>query len=1001
MALRFPFRALAAAFVAAAPFAPGLRPLAAQTPPAISEADLAVLHPRSIGPAVTGGRITDLAVPPGHPSTIYVATASGGIWKSTNRGHTWTPIFDDQAVSTFGDVAIAPSNPDVLYAGTGEQNNRQSTSWGNGVYRSDDGGDTWRHLGLVGTRHVGKIEIHPTNPDIVWVAGMGNLWGEGEERGVFRSTDGGRTWDKVLYVDATTGAVDLAMDPTNPDVLYAAMYQRMRKAWGFNGGGPGSGIYKTTDGGDTWTRLSQGLPDVDMGRIGLAISESNPNIVMALVEAPNEPSGDQGQGGGFGGRGRGGPPNATGTYRSEDAGATWTKVSDQNGRPMYYSELFIHPLDPNLVFTAETNSKRSHDGGRTWEDIAAQPTYDVGVHLDMHAMWLDPDDTEHWLLAGDGGLHETYDGGANYRKINNFPIGQFYAIDVDMRDPYWVYGGLQDNHSWMGPSETRRWGGIVNDDWQEIGFSDGMYQQVDKAGPRYVYSSATQGSYTRVDVISGIKRPIGPTAPDGERYSFDWTSPGMASDHQEGLFYMGGNRLFISRDFGDSFEATEDVSRGIDLSQRSLLGVPYDDFYISANDGVGGFGVITTLDESPLDMTVLWIGTDDGNLKVSRDQGASWTEVSGNVPGLPDETYVSRVVASGAELGTAYATFDGHRNGDFAPYVYRTTDFGATWTPLNAGLPEGSVNVLVEHPDNADVLFLGTEHSAWVSTDGGTHWARLQNVPTTAYDDMVIHPREKDLVMGTHGRSIWILDDTRPLAEWTAAAVTEPAHLFSIDQGTLFRYRKDTSYRAQGEFAGENPPDGVEVSYVLGAGSGPAELVITSPRDEVVRRMLVPSEPGLHRVNWNLRHGDPDSPDTWERFDDPDYARPPRQGPGPFVSPGRYQVTLRARGIERTQAVTVRGDPMLDLTDADYRATEAFGLRVEALNRLLQQAMQGQGRNAPPELQALARDIRMLGGAYGDSGSFNDGNFGPPDAADLERLEALEARVRDMGMDGS
>ncbi|HZD03380.1 MAG TPA: hypothetical protein VE173_00635, partial [Longimicrobiales bacterium] len=551
---------------------------APQEPPAITEADLAALHPRSIGPAVTGGRIHDLAVPRQDPSTWYVATASGGLWKTTNRGHTWTPLFDDQSVSTFGDVAVAPSNPDILYAGTGEQNNRQSSSWGSGVYRSDDGGETWRHLGLVETRHVGKIEVHPTNPDIVYVAGMGNLWAESEDRGVFRSADGGETWEKVLYVDEYTGAVDLVMNPEDPDELYAAMYQRMRKAWGFNGGGPGSGIYKTTDGGATWSELAEGLPEVDMGRIGLAISESNPNIVMALVEAPDPPSEEPaggrggggggraggGRGGGFG-RGRGGPPAPTGTYRSEDAGATWRKMSDQDSRPMYYSQIFIDPNDPDIVFSAATNTVRSADGGRTWTDVSAQPTYDVGVHLDMHAMWLDPGDAEHWLLAGDGGLYETWDGGDSYRKINNFPIGQFYAIGVDMREPYRVYGGLQDNHSWMGPSETRRWEGILNDDWQEIGFSDGMYQQVDLAGPRFVYSSATAGSYTRVDVISGTKRPIGPTEPEGERYAFDWTSPGLASMHREGLFYMGGNRLFISRDFGETWERSEELDRDIDL----------------------------------------------------------------------------------------------------------------------------------------------------------------------------------------------------------------------------------------------------------------------------------------------------------------------------------------------------------------------------------------------------------------------------------------------------
>lgn len=986
------FRSLALAALFVAAVAAGSTAASAQQSAPITTAELSAFRSRSIGPAVTGGRITDVEVHPDHPSTLYVASASGGIWKSTNMGQRWTPIFDSQSASTFGDVAIAPSNPDILYAGTGEQNNRQSTSWGDGVYRSDDGGSTWRHLGLKGTRHIGRIVVHPTNPDVAWVAGLGNLWAENEERGVFRTRDGGRTWEKVLYVDAATGAVDLAMDASNPNVLYAATYQRLRKAWGFNGGGPGSGIWKSTDGGSTWTELTNGLPAGDMGRIGIAVSRSNPDVVMALVEAPNRPTGDEPQGfGGFGGR----DPGETGTYRSEDGGASWEKMSDRDDRPMYYSHIFIDPNDPNLVYSASTNSAKSTDGGRTWSPISAQPSYDVGMHLDMHAMWLDPTNKDHFYLAGDGGLHETYNGGESYRKINNFVVAQFYGIGLDMREPYWVYGGLQDNHSWMGPSETRRYDGILNDDWQQIGFSDGMYQQVDKAGPRYVYSSATQGSYNRVDVIAGTKHPIGPEAPAGEPgYEFDWTSPGLASMHQEGLFYMGGNRLFISRDFGDTWERTKDMGRGADLSARSLMGVPYDDFYISANDGVGGFGVVTTLAESPLDMKVLWVGTDDGNVQLSRDQGKTWTEVSRNVKGVPDGTYVSRVEASAHDLGTAYATFDGHRNGDFAPYVFRTTDFGATWTPLQAGLPEGSVSVIVEHPDNAEVLFLGTENAPWVSTDRGAHWVMMPNLPRTAYDDMAIHPREKDLVMATHGRGVWILDDTHFLGEWNSRTHGAAAHLFPADAGTLLRYRKNNSYRAQGEFAGENPPDGVELTYRLGAGSGDAMITVARADGTVIRRMKVPSDAGVHRVNWNLRHGEVDAPDTWARWDDPDYARPPRTEGGPMVSPGMYTVTLEARGTTSSTTVRVNGDPLLEFTDAEYRAAEDFQLRAAALAKRAQAvAPRGRGTmGATGPMGGLAREILSFTGSFGDAGQFYDGNFDPPTKADLARLADLEAR---------
>jgi len=984
------FRVAAPLALAVLSIAPGL---SAQ---AITEADLASVRPRDIGPAVTSGRITDIAVQADDPSVVFVATAAGGIFRSTNSGHTWDQVFEG-GTAAFGDVAIAPSNPNRIYAGTGEQNNRQSTSWGDGVYVSDDGGDTWRHTGLTETRHVGKIEVHPTNPDIAWVAGMGNLWAEGEERGVFRTMDGGRSWEKVLYIDEFTGAVDLVINPLDPDEVYAAMYQRMRKAWAFNGGGPGGGIWKSTDGGSNWTELTNGLPDTDMGRIGLAIAESSPNIVMALVEAPNPPSENAGQGGG--GRGQR-APSASGTYRSTDGGNSWEKVSDRNGRPMYYSEIFIHPRNPNRVITAETSSAMSEDGGRTWMDISAEPTYDVGMHLDMHAVWMDPEDEEHFYIAGDAGLHETFDGGINYRKINNFTIGQFYAIGVDMREPYYVYGGMQDNHSWMGPSETRLYDGILNDDWKQIGFSDGMYQQVDKAGPRFVYSSATSGSYTRVDVIAGTKRSIRPVEPEGADYRFDWTSPGLASMHQEGLFYMAGNHLHISRDFGETFTATKDLSRGLDISSMELMGVPVGDIYISRNDGVGSFGVAATVTESPLDMNVLWVGMDDGNLQVSRDQGATWNEVSGNVPGLPDGSYVSRVEASAHDLATAYATFDRHRDGDFAPYIYRTTDFGQSWEPLHNGLPEASVSVIVEHPDNPDVLFVGTESNAWVSTTGGDAWVKIPGTPTTSYDDMVIHPREKDLVMGTHGRSIWILDDTRFLGEWTEQALNAPAHLFSMDDGTLFRYRKDNSYRAQAEFSGDNPPDGVEVTYRLGAGAGAAELRVSRADGTVVRRMAVPSSSGTHRVNWDLRHGGLDEPTEWERADFAGFPtnRPPRVSGGPYVSPGQYTVTLVARGVESSKTMRVVGDPMLELTDADYRATESFLLKAAQLGSAAQEAAQDESRPEAERqaFQALSFQIRSLARGYGDAGRFYDGNFGPPAASEIAEMNRLEAELNGM-----
>ncbi len=941
---------------------------AAQSPAPISTADLEAFQPRSIGPAVTGGRIHDLEALPDDPSTLFAATASGGLWKTTNRGHTWVNVFDDMPVSTFGDVAISPSNPRIVYAGTGEQNNRQSTSWGNGVYRSDDAGGSWRHLGLEQTRHVGKVEVHPSDPDVAFVAALGNLWRASPDRGVFRSRDGGSSWDKVLFIDEYTGVVDLVMDPQDPDVLYAAAYQRLRRTWGFNGGGSGSGIYKTTDGGDTWSELTRGIPEGDKGRIGLAISASNPNVLNALIEHATE----------------------SGTYRSTDAGVTWTKVSSMNGRPMYYSEIFIDPTDENRVYTLATTSHTSDDGGRTFTPIGDRPTYDVGVHADHHALWIDPNDPEHLYLGGDAGLYETYDRGKTFRKLNNFVIGQFYAIGVDMRDPYRVYGGMQDNHSWMGPSQTRRWAGILNDDWQQIGFGDGMYWQLDPHDPRYAYGNAQNGSYSRLDTETGDILDVEPLPGwEEEGYRWDWASPSLVSRHDPETVYVGGNRLFTSRDRGRNWSRSDDLSRRIDRDTLELMGVRGADIRLSRNDGTSSYGEITVLAESPLDADVLWVGTDDGNVHVSRDGGVSWTETGRNVSGVASGTYVSRVVASVAGPGRAYVTFDAHRDGDFAPYVFRTRDFGASWEPLHGDLPSGSVNSMAEHPDNPDVLFLGTEHHVFVTTDGGSHWARMPGLPTTAYDDMVIHPREKDLVLGSHGRGIWIVDDVGPLADWSPAVASAGAHLFDVAEGTLFHYWKDTSYRGHAEYAGTNPADGSYVTYHLGPGSGEARLSVQNEDGAVVRSMVVPGGPGLHRANWDLRHTLPGASREWAPHRDPELARS-IDARGPFVSPGRYTVTIESGGAAATRGMDVVGDPEMPITLAQYKEREAFMLHLLALRQRVRDL---RGRpDSPEDRTALERIDESLDDIYGDMNGIGvrQGSLYPPTGTQMDRVTEIE-----------
>jgi photosystem II stability/assembly factor-like uncharacterized protein len=850
-----------------------------QAAPVSSEL-LRELRFRSVGPAVTGGRIHDVEALPHDPSTIYLATASGGIWKSTNKGTTWTPIFEGQAVSTFGDLAIAPSNPDVIWAGTGEQNNRQSTSWGNGVYRSTDAGRTWVHLGLDGTHHIGRVVVHPTDPDVAYIGAVGTLWAPSAERGVFRTIDGGTTWEHVLFVDTLTGVVDLVMDPAEPGTLYAAAYQRQRRAWGFNGGGPGSGIYRTRDGGDTWEELTNGIPAGDKGRIGLAVAATNPRVLNATVEHATE----------------------RGVYRSEDGGESWTRVNELNQRPMYYSHLFIDPTNEQRVYKLATAFYMSGDGGATFETMPTRPTYDVGVHSDFHTMWIDPGNPSHFYLAGDAGLHETWDMGRTFIRINNLPIGQFYAIGADMREPYYVYGGMQDNHSWMAPNATRHWIGIINDDWRQIGFGDGMYWQADPTSHRYVYGNSQNGNYTRLDAETGDIMSIEPYPPAGEpEYRFDWVSPSLVSQHDLDVVYVGGNRLFVSRDRGVSWERTEDLTRQIDRDTLTLMGVAGADITLSRNDGTSSFGEITTIAESPFDPAVLWVGTDDGNVQVSRDGGETWTEVAANVQGVRRGTYVSRVVASANGDGTAYATFDAHRDGDFAPYVYRTTDFGVSWAQLAGDLPSGSVNVLVEHAGNPNLVFLGTEHALFVSTDAGEQWTRVSGLPTTLYDDLLIHPRDNDLIVGTHGRSIYVLDDIGPLVEWSQEVAASDAHLFAVRPATMFQYWKDTSYRGQAAFAGENPPFGAIISYFLSAADEEARITVTRANGDVVRVLQVPGAAGLHRVTWDLRHEpppfDPDDFDAGSALPVPPQPVTPR---GPFVSPGTYTVALEAGGRRLT-----------------------------------------------------------------------------------------------------
>ncbi len=855
---------------------------------------------RSIGPAGQGGRITDVEALPHRPATIYLGTASGGVFKSVNHGTTWTPLFDDEATLSIGDIAISSSHPDHIWVGTGEANNRNSSPWGRGVYRSTDGGQTWTLTGLEETRHIGRVLIHPTNPNIVYVAAVGHLFGPNEERGVYKTTDGGQSWEKVLYIDEDTGAVDLFMDPTDPDLLYAAMYQRRRRAFGFIGGGPGSGLYKTTDGGRGWVELKDGLPEGTKGAIGLHVSASSPNVIMATVEA-----------------------DSGGIFRSEDRGESWSKMNDLNPRPMYYSYLRIDPNDDQHVFVLGTYVNESWDGGETFARLDFFPygTYGEGVHVDNHALWIDPGDSDHMLLGNDGGFYYSFDGGKRWTIVNNLSIGQFYDVAFDMSEPYNLYGGLQDNQSVSGPSATRSVKGILNRHWTMTDFGDGMYQQADPLDPEYVYTSSQGAGIIRYHPVTRDRKAIRPSPSDtAETYRFHWTAPFIISPHDPETLYLGGNKLFATRDRGVTWTESEDLSRQIDPDTLRIMGVVWDSTALSRNDGVSSYGQITTLSESPRRAGLLWIGTDDGSVGVSTDGGATWSDLSDNFSTLPRAMVVSRVEASHARDGRAYVAFDGHWDDDYEPYLVVTDDFGQSWRSIAAGL-DAPVRVVREHPDNPNALFAGTDLGVFVSLNAGGSWTRLNNnMPRVPVFDLEIHPRENDLIAGTHGRGIWILENVGVLTALTEETMARGLSVSPINAATLFQPALDIPRMGHGAFRAPNPTFGAVVTYYLREDmDGEATIRVRDRDQHIIRTMTGPSTRGIHRVAWDLRL-QPLVLDTVS-FEVGELDVGPQ---GPFVMAGTYDIEVQAGDLVETRTALVVTDPAMQIAESDRRARYEF-----------------------------------------------------------------------------
>lgn len=872
---------------------------------------------RVIGPAVTGGRIDDIAVVERRPSTIYVGAASGGLLKTTNNGTTWEPIFDNQGVASIGDVAVSQVDPAIVWVGTGEPNNRQSSTFGDGVYKSIDGGRTWQHVGLRDTHHIGRVVIDPVDPSIVYVAALGHLWGRNKERGVFKTVDGGRTWTHALALNEDTGVVDVAMHPGNRQVLYAGAYQRRRTAWGFNGGGPHGGVYRTTDGGNTWKKLEGGLPAGIVGRIGLDVCRSRPDVVYAIVEHRT----------------------AGGVYRSDDAGESWRRINDLNPRPMYYSQIRCDPNNDQRVYVLGTGFYVSVDAGKTFadpktgqpgENSSMKPRFDVGVHVDHHALWIDPTDSDRLILGNDGGLYFSSDGSISWAKVDTIPLGQFYAIGVDMRKPYYIYGGLQDTHAWGGPSATRYYSGITNAEWFQVAFGDGMYAQIDPTDPDSLYVEQNDGNLIRFSLITGDRKNIEPYPPPGERpYRFNWTAPLQVSPHDPRTVYFGGNRLFISTDRGETWTASPDLTKAEDRDKLPIMGELPSAETLSRHDGVSAWGTVSTLAESPVARGVIWVGTDDGNLQVSRDAGTRWVDVAARVPGLPSRSYVSRVESSHADAGTAYAAFDRHRDDDFAPYIYRTTDFGQSWVAVVADLPRtGWVNVVREHPKNPKLLFAGTETGAFFSLNGGLRWTRLPKLPTVPVDDIVIHPRDNDLILGTHGRSLYVLDDITPLSDLTETVLNADAHLFDPRPATTFLLWKRDTYSGQQYFIGPNPPYGAIFNYYLRtAVPEGVKIAILDEQQKPVRELTGPGRLGINRVVWDLRVA------VSERVRQADAT-----ARGPLALPGGYLVTLSVGGRQMVKRLRVDADPELPMSEAERQSRFTFLVSLNELRTVIHDA---------------------------------------------------------------
>lgn len=919
---------------------------------------------RNIGPAVTSGRVIAFAVDPTDRGKYYAAVASGGVWKTVNAGTTWTSVFDNEGSFSIGAIALDPKNPSTVWVGTGERNSQRSVGYGDGVYRSDDGGRSWRNVGLKTSEHIGRIAIDPRDSNVVFVAAQGPLWSSGGERGLYKTTDGGRTWKAVIPGTENTGATDVVIDPSNPDTMYAATWQRRRHFYTLINGGPESAIYKSVDGGNTWTRLRSGLPPGDLGRIGLAISPAKTDVIYATVEASGQLSG---------------------IFRSNDRGATWERMSSQIAQGMYYGQIVPDPKDVDRIYIPNVQNQVSDDGGRTQRNLGERLK-----HVDNHAIWIDPNNTDYILNGNDGGIYESFDRGANWHFMTNLPVAQMYDIAVDTEIPFYnVCGGTQDNNSFCGPVKTRNTAGILSAEWFITNGGDGFQSRIDPTDPNTIYAESQNGGLIRFDKRTGERVSIAPIeGKDVESQRYNWDSPIIISPHSNTRLYFAGHKLFKSDNRGDDWKAISgDLSRGIDRNTLPVMGKVWGPDAIAKHQSTALYGNASALSESPKKTGLIYVGMDDGLIQITENDGASWRKVE-KIDGVPENSYVQRILASQHDTNTVYALFNNHQNGDFKPYAVKSTDAGRTWRSINANLPvRGSTYSIAEDHVNPNLLFLGTEFAAYFSVDGGAKWIQFRGLPTIAVRDIAIQKTENDLLLATFGRGIYVLDDYSLLRQVTRAMVDQGSHLFPVKDALMYVRSNANFAGTQGAsfYTAPNPAYGATFNYFLKespktlrqkrqeaerdaerrkqpfkypsiaelrteAEEEPPALLftITDQDGKIVRRLTAPAGQGVQRIVWDMR------------FTPPEISAPPAGGQGgpggggggggqggpggfgqqgPLVMPGKYTVSMamRVNGVVTTlpgsQSFNVAVEGRENMSDADRTALAEFQRKVSALQR--------------------------------------------------------------------